>query len=278
MASGYPPEFRGRVLDLIASGRKVTDVARDLGVSEQTIYNWRAQDLIERGERPGLRTAQATGASVHQNLPSGAQNVSVASSQGSCAMSTGQTRASPPPGGVLLSLGGEALPRRGCLLSGACALSHHVPSRGLGGEERRPYDRVDRANEVLDVHVDQRGAVHVTMADEVEADVDAACGRSLITTPYIRGAIRRPSPTGSGASDLTRVKPRHRPVPDLDALPLLSKSPQRPTRTRLDPPTGRLVVRALSVALRHRDAPGGGPARAREGNRARRWLPRWSLR
>ena len=58
MASRYPPEFRQRVLDLIASGRKVADVARDLGVSGQTIYNWRKQDLIDRGERPGLRSAE----------------------------------------------------------------------------------------------------------------------------------------------------------------------------------------------------------------------------
>jgi len=58
MAKGYPPEFRRRVLDLIASGRKVADVARDLGVSGQTIYNWRAQDLVDRGERPGLRSAE----------------------------------------------------------------------------------------------------------------------------------------------------------------------------------------------------------------------------
>src|SRR6266705_5327673 len=58
MARRYPPEFRRRVLDLIASGRKVSDVARDLGVSGQTIYNWRAQDLIDRGERPGLRSEE----------------------------------------------------------------------------------------------------------------------------------------------------------------------------------------------------------------------------
>lgn len=58
MPRGYPPEFRRRVLDLIASGRKVSDVARDLGVSGQTIYNWRAQDLIDRGERPGLRSSE----------------------------------------------------------------------------------------------------------------------------------------------------------------------------------------------------------------------------
>ena len=60
MARGYPPEFRRRVLDLIASGRKVADVARDLGVSGQTIYNWRAQDLIDRGQRPGLRSEELT--------------------------------------------------------------------------------------------------------------------------------------------------------------------------------------------------------------------------
>ena len=56
MARGYPPEFRRRVLDLVASGRKIADVARDLGVSGQTVYNWRRQDLIDRGEAPGLRS------------------------------------------------------------------------------------------------------------------------------------------------------------------------------------------------------------------------------
>ena len=38
MAGRYPPEFRRRVLDLIASGRKVADVAHDLGVGGQSIY------------------------------------------------------------------------------------------------------------------------------------------------------------------------------------------------------------------------------------------------
>jgi hypothetical protein len=41
-----------------ASGRKVAEVARDLGVSGQTIYNWRNQDRIDRGERPGLRSPE----------------------------------------------------------------------------------------------------------------------------------------------------------------------------------------------------------------------------
>ena len=55
---GYPPEFRRRVLDLLASGRRVTDLARDLGVSDQTIYLWRAQDRIDRGLVSGLTSVE----------------------------------------------------------------------------------------------------------------------------------------------------------------------------------------------------------------------------
>jgi len=55
---GYPPEFRRRVLDLLASGRRVTDLARDLGVSDQTVYLWRAQDRIDRALVPGLTSVE----------------------------------------------------------------------------------------------------------------------------------------------------------------------------------------------------------------------------
>jgi transposase len=44
---GYPGEFRRRVVDLLAAGRKVADVARDLGVSEQAVYGWRRQERTE---------------------------------------------------------------------------------------------------------------------------------------------------------------------------------------------------------------------------------------
>ena len=55
---GYPPEFRRKVLDLVASGRTVTDVARDLEISGQTIYAWRHQDRIDKGLEPGLTSAE----------------------------------------------------------------------------------------------------------------------------------------------------------------------------------------------------------------------------
>ncbi len=55
---GYPAEFRRKVLDLLAAGRSVASVAHDLDVSDQTIYNWRRQDRIDRGLQPGLSTAE----------------------------------------------------------------------------------------------------------------------------------------------------------------------------------------------------------------------------
>jgi transposase len=45
----YPAEFRRKVLDLVAAGRPVAQVAADLTISEQTIYVWRRQHLIDTG-------------------------------------------------------------------------------------------------------------------------------------------------------------------------------------------------------------------------------------
>jgi transposase-like protein len=54
MPKRYPPEFRHRVLELVKAGRPVTEVAADLGVSTQAIYNWRRQEQIDAGLRPGV--------------------------------------------------------------------------------------------------------------------------------------------------------------------------------------------------------------------------------
>src|SRR6266540_3531252 len=56
---GYPAEFRRRALDLVAAGKTVAEVARLLEVSDQSIYTWRRQELIELGEPPGV-SASAT--------------------------------------------------------------------------------------------------------------------------------------------------------------------------------------------------------------------------
>ena len=54
----YSPEFRRRVLDLLAVGRSVASLSADLGVSDQTIYNWRRQDRIDRGVEPGATSEE----------------------------------------------------------------------------------------------------------------------------------------------------------------------------------------------------------------------------
>jgi transposase-like protein len=50
----YPPEFRRKVLDLVAAGRRVAQIATDLDISQQTIYLWRRQELIDTGQLPGI--------------------------------------------------------------------------------------------------------------------------------------------------------------------------------------------------------------------------------
>jgi transposase-like protein len=55
---GYPAEFRRRALDLVAAGKTVAEVARLLEVSDQSIYTWRRQEQIDKGELPGLSSAE----------------------------------------------------------------------------------------------------------------------------------------------------------------------------------------------------------------------------
>lgn len=55
---GYSTEFRRRALDLVGQGRPVAEVARLLEVSDQSIYMWRRQELIDRGELPGLSSTE----------------------------------------------------------------------------------------------------------------------------------------------------------------------------------------------------------------------------
>ena len=54
----YPPEFRRKVLDLLAGGRSVASLSTDLGVSDQTIYSWRRQDAVDRGVEAGLTSSE----------------------------------------------------------------------------------------------------------------------------------------------------------------------------------------------------------------------------
>jgi transposase-like protein len=55
---GYPAEFRRRAVSLLQAGKSVRELADELGVSEQTLYTWRRQDRIDRGELQGIKTKE----------------------------------------------------------------------------------------------------------------------------------------------------------------------------------------------------------------------------
>jgi transposase len=58
MPRTYDPEFRRRVVELVRSGRPARVVAAELGLAEATVYRWKAQDLIDRGIKPGTSTSE----------------------------------------------------------------------------------------------------------------------------------------------------------------------------------------------------------------------------
>src|SRR5216117_1116249 len=55
----YPEQFRREALELVCQGRSIADVAESLGVSPQTLRNWRRQGERDRDERDdGLTSAE----------------------------------------------------------------------------------------------------------------------------------------------------------------------------------------------------------------------------
>lgn len=49
--AAHPPEFRRKILELIRSGRRVAEVAREFDLSRQTIQNWLKRDDLDAGRR-----------------------------------------------------------------------------------------------------------------------------------------------------------------------------------------------------------------------------------
>jgi len=50
----YPVEFRRETVELVRQGRSISDVAKSLGVSHQTLRNWCKQTDVDQGRREGL--------------------------------------------------------------------------------------------------------------------------------------------------------------------------------------------------------------------------------
>ena len=58
-ARGYPPEFRAEAVRLYReTGRSLSLVAQELGISRETLHKWVKQAGIDAGERQGLTTEE----------------------------------------------------------------------------------------------------------------------------------------------------------------------------------------------------------------------------
>jgi transposase-like protein len=55
----YSSEFRRQVVDRMLSGEVVKDLSAELSVDDSTLYKWRRQAQIDRGETPGLKSYEA---------------------------------------------------------------------------------------------------------------------------------------------------------------------------------------------------------------------------
>jgi transposase len=56
----FPEEFRRKVARSSSCWPSRLQVAADLGISDQTIYVWRKQELVATGQQPGLSRAEQT--------------------------------------------------------------------------------------------------------------------------------------------------------------------------------------------------------------------------
>ena len=55
----YPPEFREEAVRLVqSSGKRVSEVAKDLGVSYETLRTWVKRQQVDNGNAPGLTTQE----------------------------------------------------------------------------------------------------------------------------------------------------------------------------------------------------------------------------
>ena len=55
----YPPEFRQEAIRLLrSSGKPIAELARELGVSGESLRNWAKQEQIDHGERDGLTSGE----------------------------------------------------------------------------------------------------------------------------------------------------------------------------------------------------------------------------
>lgn len=55
----YPPEYRARIVELARSGRTVASLAKEFGVTDNSIRNWLRQADLDQGRRTDGPTTEA---------------------------------------------------------------------------------------------------------------------------------------------------------------------------------------------------------------------------
>ena len=58
----YPAQFRQQIVELVGAGRTPTELAREFGVTAQTIANWVGQAAIDKGKPPRGKEGALTSA------------------------------------------------------------------------------------------------------------------------------------------------------------------------------------------------------------------------
>ncbi len=59
MPKRYAPEFRRTVCARLVAGDKVTELSKETGVSEATLFLWKRQALIDAGRAEGTKSFEA---------------------------------------------------------------------------------------------------------------------------------------------------------------------------------------------------------------------------
>ena len=278
MPRSYPPEFRRRVLDLVAAGRSVTEVAEDLGISGACVYNWRKQDRIDRGEIPGLSTPERA------ELVAARRRINALEAELAATKRAKELlkEAVPPKGRFAII---EVMAAEGHSIKVSCRVLEVTEAGFYAWRKRPPSERAIRHAWLTDLitkaHVDSRGTYG---ARRVHAELTIGMGimvghnavemlmrraglqglpnkrrhRSKVqmatATDLVERAFARAEPDQLWVTDITEHRTREGKLYCSVVLDVFSR---RVVGWSIDSaPTGALVTNALGMAIQNRDPDG----------------------
>lgn len=279
MPKRFPEEFRRKVLDLVAAGRPIAQIAADLNISDQTIYAWRKQELIDTGQLPGLNRAELAQLS--------AANKRIRELETEVAILKRARELLREPKDPKTVRGHSHNGRRGTSVQVACRLLEVTDSGYYAWRSRAPSSRAVRhawlTEQIRAVHTASRGTygarrVHAELTLGLGLQVGHNQVEMLMARATIKGlpGTRRPRPRHETptATDLvermfTRDTPNRLWVTDITehrtyegkvyCAVVLDTFSRRVVGWSIDSSqTAALVTNALGMAISNRDPQSGG--------------------